>query len=103
MVSPTLKYGDETIDRNTTRIHSAPETVSCELYNAGPPLPEYLALIITEGDGGSGIATTETEKDEITCTWSYPQPFQFDVDDLTETVSRLHLLFNLSHLHAVVL
>ena len=103
MVSPTLKYGDKIIETDTTILHSAPETVSCELYNAGPPPAESLALIITEGDGGSGVATNETERDDASCTWSYPEPLQFDVIDLTETVSCLQLLFDLNNLHVVIL
>ena len=100
VVSPTLKYGDEVIQRNTTRIHSAPKTVSCKLYNAGPPLPEVMELLITGEDNRN---TTDSEKDDASCTWSYPQPLQFFVVDLTETVSHLQLLSNLNHLHFVVL
>ena len=100
VVSPTLKYGDEVIQRNTIRIPSAPKTVSCELYNAGPPLPGVMELLITGEDNRN---TTNSEKDDATCTWNYPQPLQFYVIDLTETVSRLQLLFNLNHLHVVVL
>ena len=96
VVRPTLKYGDEIIETNTIRNHSFPETVSCELYAAGPPLPESLTLVITEGDSAEGISTTDHRKDNPTCTWSYPEPLQFDVIDLTETVSCLQFLYDLN-------
>ena len=81
-----MKYGDEVITTDTTRIHTTPETVSCELYNAGPPMPESLSLSMTEGDSGIGVETTDHEYVNATCTWSFPV-VPINVDDLTDTVS----------------
>ena len=88
MVSPTLRYGDEIIDTDTTIAHSAPETVSCELYNAGPPLPEILLLTMMEGDSDVGVPATDSVRNNETCTWSFPVP-QMVINDLTETVRHL--------------
>ena len=89
MISPTLRYGNQIIETDTTITHSAPETVSCQLYNGGPPLPENLALLITEEDGDSSVlSTSDHEKSNVTCKWSYLEPLQYGVINLTETVSR---------------
>ena len=84
MVSPTLKYGDEIIETNTTITHSADETVSCELYNAGPPIPDSLALAIMQEDGASSVLSTgDYIRNDVTCDFSYPEPLQYNVIDLT--------------------
>ena len=85
------------IAQDITILHSAPETVSCELYNAGPPVPESLSLTLTVGDSGSGIVTTEKEEDTATCTWNFPI-VPMDVNDLTDTVR----LFSAPLVHSAV-
>ena len=93
MVNPTLKYGDDIIETSDTIIiHSAPETVSCELYNAGPPLPVPLELVIGTEDTGVVSVATDPEKSDVTCKWSYFEPLETDINNLTEIVRRLQLL-----------
>ena len=103
VISPTLRYGDEVIDTDTTITHSAPETVSCELYNAGPPLPESLALTLTEGDSISGVLTSDYVRNNETCSWSYPDPLELVINDLTETVRLLTFLFDLNYLESNII
>ena len=95
VVSPTLKYGDQIIETDTLLLHSSPETVSCELYNAGPPLPELLELTMTEGDTNIEVPATDPEQSNVTCNWYYLEPLQLNVNDLTETVTHLQLLIRL--------
>ena len=49
MIEPTLKYDGTAIVSDDERMHTGPKTVSCELYDAGPPLPELLELRVLEG------------------------------------------------------
>ena len=101
MVSPTLRYGDQIIETDTLLLHSSPETVSCELYNGGPPPPELLELTMTEGETNVGVPSTDYVQNNATCKWDYPEPLQMNVNDLTETVRpfQLQVLVGLNHLH----
>ena len=93
VIIPTLKYGDEIIETDTTITHSAPETVSCELSDAGPPRPELLELVFLEGSDVGGTSNDTFVRSDEGCNWSNIEPLQMDVNNLTRTVR--HLLFHL--------
>ena len=89
MIIPTLGYGNQIIETDTTITHSAPETVSCELSDAGPPRPELLELVFLEGSDVGGTYNDTFVRSNETCAWSNIEPLQIDANDLTRTVRHL--------------
>ena len=89
MIIPTLRYGNQIIETDTTITHSSPETVSCELSDAGPPRPELLELVFLEGSDVGGTSNDTFVRSNETCAWSNIEPLEIDVNDLTRTVRHL--------------
>ena len=90
MIAPTLKYDGTAIESDTERIHTGPKTVSCELEDAGPPLPEVLQLLVLEGRDVNETSIDEPVQDDVTCTWSYFPPLITVVYDITSKVRKIY-------------
>ena len=86
MIAPTLKYEGTAIESDTDRIHMGPKTVSCELNDAGPPLPEVLELLVLEGSEVNETSSRNWTKDDAICTWSYVPPLTIVVNNITGKV-----------------
>ena len=89
VISPTLRYNDEVVVRDTSRQARAlsRNVASCGLINGGPPVPEILELVILQGDAASQRAENPVQ-DPQTCTWSFPNRLELDLSDLTDQVRR---------------
>ena len=87
MISPTLRYNDEVIVRDTSRQARAlsRNVASCGLFNGGPPVPQILELVILQGDLASKRADNAVQ-DPQTCTWSFPDRLELDLSDITDSV-----------------
>ena len=86
MIAPTLKYDSTAIESDTERIHTGHKAVSCELNDAGPPLPEVLELLVLEGSEVYETSSRDWEKDDDICTWSYVPPLTTVVNNITTKV-----------------
>ena len=94
MIAPTLKYEGTAIESDTERIHTGPKTVSCELSNAGPPLPEVLELLVLEGSEVNETSSRDFIKDDDICTWSYVSPLTIVVNNITTKVRMIFFYRN---------
>ena len=90
VIAPTLKYDGTAIVSDTEQIHTGPKTVSCELEDAGPPLPELLELLVLEGSDVNPKSSENSTRDDVTCTWSYFPPLITVVYDITSKVRKMY-------------
>ena len=90
MIAPILKYGGTAVESDTERIHTGSKTVSCELEDAGPSLPEVLELLVLEGSDVNTTSINEPVHDDVKCTWSYFPPLITVIYDITSIVRKIY-------------
>ena len=83
---PTLKYGDDVIEDDDRQTFTAPETLSCELNDAGPPQPDILELEVLEGDDVNATSSEDPIREDVTCSWSYQPPLEIVVNSVSSKV-----------------
>ena len=103
-IPPILKYNStKPTEDSDCVIAKTTAPVSCELYDAGPPLPAALTLEVVEGNMTSNTSTDWTQ-DVTTCMWNYPNPVKMNVsEDILDKVRQSSLLIKIINVFSTII